>query len=219
MKAIYFDVIGTCFDFDTVIQGIQELGHSHDLAKALFFSWFYAAQRDFTYSSIAGTYHPIAKVLKATLPRAFKIQGLSISDDEATQIMKLFASMSGREGLKRCFDGLMKDHDVYAVTNGGHETTLKYFSAAGITLQNDHVLSCDSLERAKPDLSVYEAASKTSNTEKWFVAAHAWDLQAARARGFKTAWISYEEVDPVSEIFGEFDVYADSMDDLLKKLK
>jgi 2-haloacid dehalogenase len=50
------------------------------------------------------------------------------------------------------------------------------------------------------------------------VAAHAWDLLAARKAGFKTAYLRFEEWDGVEEVFGEFDIVADDMEDLLKKM-
>jgi 2-haloacid dehalogenase len=44
-------------------------------------------------------------------------------------------------------------------------------------------------------------------------------LIAARKAGFKTAFLDFEEHDPVTEVFGEFDLYAGSMSELLEKLK
>jgi 2-haloacid dehalogenase len=142
--------------------------------------------------------------------------------------MTAFKSMSPRPGLKDCFDGLReKGWDVYAVTNGGVETSLNYYHAAKIELDNEHLLSCDTIKIAKPDLRVYENAKQhltargvgEGEGEKWFVAAHAWDLIAARKAGFKTAYLSFEEHDPVTKVFGEFDVYAESMGELVEKLK
>jgi len=68
-KSASFDVIGTCFAFDVPISTIHSrLGPKLVTAavdpKTLFFSWFYAAQRDFTYVSMTGAYVPIAQVLK-----------------------------------------------------------------------------------------------------------------------------------------------------------
>jgi 2-haloacid dehalogenase len=141
--------------------------------------------------------------------------------------MQAFKSMGPRDGLKRCFDGLREvGWDVYGVTNGGSETSLNYYRKAGIELDGEHLLSCDDVRVAKPDVRVYENASRHlagrgvgEKDERWFVAAHAWDLIAARKAGFKTAYLDFEEHDPVTEVFGEFDLYATSMDDLLEKLK
>lgn len=236
-KSASFDVIGTCFDFDVPIKAIQtRLGPKLSTAavdpKTLFFSWFYAAQRDFTYVSIAGSYKAIAEILKLTFRRACMVVDLpadAITDEDLEEVMKAFKAMEPREGLKRCYDGLREaGWDVYGVTNGGLQTSLNYYHNANIELDEAHLLSCDELKIAKPDVRVYENANKhlTSNGrgqdadgERWFVAAHAWDLTAARKAGFKTAYLDFEEHDPVTEVFGKFDLYAKDMDELLAKLK
>ncbi|KAI8941680.1 hypothetical protein NX059_002891 [Plenodomus lindquistii] len=236
-KSASFDVIGTCFAFSAPIATISErLGptlttHSID-AKTLFFAWFYAAQRDFTYTSICGSYTPIAEILKLTFRRACQIvdiPGDAVSDEDVAEVMKAFKSMGPREGLKECFDGLRDaGWDVYAVTNGGIETSLNYYHKANIDLDRDHLLSCDDLKLAKPDVKVYENANrhlssrgvgKEGDGERWFVAAHSWDLIAARKAGFKTAWLAFEEREPVTEVFGDFDIYAKDMNELLRKMK
>jgi 2-haloacid dehalogenase len=233
--SISFDVIGTCFAFSAPISAIQtRLGPKLSTAsldpKTLFFSWFYAAQRDFTYVSLCDSYTPIAKILQLTFRRACRIVDLpadAVTDEDIAEIMKAFKSMGPREGLKRCFDGLRESGwDVYGVTNGGSETSLDYYHAAGIDLDEAHLVSCDAIKIAKPDLRVYENATLHLESrgvgkgeEKWFVAAHAWDLIAARKAGFKTAYLDFEEHDPVTEVFGEFNLYGTSMDDLLEKLK
>lgn len=231
-----FDVIGTCFSFTAPISTIQTcLGPKLTTAavdpKTLFFAWFYAAQRDFTYVSMAGSYIPIATILKSTFRRACRIVDLpadAVTDEDLDAVMKAFKSMGPREGLKGCFDGLREaGWDVYGVTNGGSETSLAYYHNANIELDAEHLLSCDAINIAKPDVRVYENANKHLSSrdagdgqgERWFVAAHAWDLIAARKAGFKTAYLDFEEHDPVTEVFGEFDLYAGSMGELVEKLK
>lgn len=235
-KSASFDVIGTCFSFSAPISTIRTcLGptltaHSID-AKALFFAWFYAAQRDFTYTSMSGSYTPIAEILKLTFRRACRIVDIpadAVSDEDVAEVMQAFKSMQPREGLKSCFDGLRDaGWDVYAVTNGGVQTSLEYYRNAHVHLERDHLLSCDDIQVAKPDIKVYENASKHLSSrglgdgdgERWFVAAHAWDLIAARKAGFKTAWLAFEEHEPVTEVFGQFDIYAKDMGELLAKMK
>lgn len=236
-KSISFDVIGTCTSFSHPIDVISTrlssslATHSVD-PKSLFFAWFYAAQRDFTYLSLCGSYTPIASVLKGTFRRACAVVDIPISDvseGDVDAVVAAFRGMGPRDGLKACFEGLVEHGwDVYGVTNGGLETSLGYFANAGIHLDAEHLLSCDAIRVAKPDSRVYEQAHKhlterglgqKGEGERWFVAAHAWDLVAARKAGFKTAYLDFEEHDPVTEIYGEFDVYAKSMEELLEKVK
>nr|POE65970.1 (s)-2-haloacid dehalogenase [Quercus suber] len=236
-KTASFDVLGTCFHFEPAVEAIRaRLGPKLVTAsidpKTLFFSWFYAAQRDFTYTSMAGCYTPIAQILKHTFKRACQVVDLptdQVTDEDIASIMSEVTKLPPREGLKACFDGLREaGWDVYAVTNGAKQTSLGYYSKAGIELDNDHLLSCDDIQVAKPDVKVYDAANQNLDAlgvdekgdgNRWFVAAHAWDLTAAKKAGFKTAYLSFEEHDPVTQVFGEFDLYADSMGELLLELK
>lgn len=236
-QSVCFDVLGTCFAFESAVSAINDrLGPRLKAIgvdpKTLFFSWFYAAQRDYTYMTVAGDYVPIAQVLKNTLGRACLIVDLPQdqvpSDDDIAAVMSAVTSLEPRPGLKSCYDGLRKaGWDVHGVTNGGKETSLKYYKLADIELDSEHLLSCDDIKVAKPDLRVYENANKHLDTkgmssksgDRWFVAAHAWDLIAARKAGFKTAYLDFEEHDSVPEVFGKFDLYASSMEELLEKMK
>ncbi|BFZ58809.1 hypothetical protein PYCC9005_005874 [Savitreella phatthalungensis] len=232
-KSACFDVLGTCFDFEGAIAVINErLGeklaaHKVD-ARTLFFSWFYATQRDFTYCSIAGAYQPIATIFSKTFRRACEVvdvPGKIASDEDIAAVMSAIRALQPRPGLKQCYEQLRAaGFDVYAVTNGGFETSMNYYRMAGIELDDDHLLSCDTIQKAKPDPLVYETSTRhitargCSDSEKWFVAAHSWDLIAARKAGYKTAWIAWEEHDPVIDVFGKFDIYAKDFDDLLEQI-
>ena len=152
-----------------------------------------------------------------------------VSDEDVEAVMAKVKALVARPGLKKCYDGLREaGWDVYGVTNGGKEASLKYYELANVELDKDHLLSCDEIKVAKPDIKVYQNAHKwltsrgvgtEDDGERWFVAAHAWDLLAARTAGFKTAYLSFEEHDPVTEVFGKFDLYANDMEELLEKMK
>jgi 2-haloacid dehalogenase len=237
VKQVCFDVIGTCFHFDTPIEVLEKhlsesLKQKNITAEALFFSLFYAAQRDFTYLSMVGNYTPIGQVIKSTVKRAALICGLDSpllaadSTELEDAVLAAFKKMPARPGLKKLFDGLQASGwECVAVTNGAMTTTLGYFKDADIDIDERHCLSCDDIKVAKPALEVYETATEhlakladSAQSQKWFVAAHSWDLIAARKAGYKTAYLPVEEHDPCTSLFGEFDIYADDMDDLLKQL-
>ena len=177
---------------------------------------------------MVGSYTPIAQILQHTIRRACRIVDFTgdVSDDDISAIMNAVKNLEARPGHKEYYDRLRDaGWDVYAITNGGRETSLAYYKQAGVQLDQQHCLSYDDLRKAKPEFKVYENASRTvaaagcTGHQRYFVAAHAWDLVAARTAGFKTAYVDYEEHDPVTDVFGEFDIYASTMIELLEKLK
>lgn len=154
-KSASFDVLGTCFSFDGAIKAITtrlgpKLSTANIDAKTLCFSWFFAAQRDFTYVSMTGSYTPIAQILQHTFKRACAVSDLpleEVSDEDVAAVMEQVKRLEPRPGLKKCYEGLRSaGWDVYAVTNGGKATSLKYYELAGIELDEEHLLSCDDLK-------------------------------------------------------------------------
>ena len=79
--------------------------------------------------------------------------------------------------------------------------------------------SSRTLEREKCIQLAAVLSTSRKGRERWFVAAHAWDLQAARKAGFKTAFLEHEEHDAVEEVFGKFDLYAKDFPELLEQMK
>lgn len=82
-------------------------------------------------------------------------------------------------------------------------------------------VSCDSLSVAKPSLDAYRPvlAKFAEEDEKWFGAAHMWDVSAARCVGFKGAYCSAYEKDDCLEIFGgEMEVMAETLPEMAKRI-
>jgi 2-haloacid dehalogenase len=78
------------------------------------------------------------------------------------------------------------------ITNGAKKTTQGYIDQAGLEELVDDVRSCDEVGLAKPFAQVYAKAhdaceqvesKNAAKGERWFVAAHLWDLAAARKAG------------------------------------
>lgn len=79
------------------------------------------------------------------------------------------------------------------ITNGAKKTTEGYVEQAGLKEWVDDVRSCDEVGLAKPFAQVYDKAFEacdlveegngTKGARRWFVAAHMWDLAAARKAG------------------------------------
>ncbi|OCF35053.1 haloacid dehalogenase, type II [Kwoniella heveanensis BCC8398] len=211
---VCFDALGTCFTLADIIQAVEEQ-YGRDLVgagwgvKGFVNDWFHSCQRDYTYLSLISPPPPaIASILKTNLPlslsAALNIPPPSPSSLEA--ITSLLASLPPAPTLRDTFKLLSESGNakLVIVTNGAKETTEGYADKADVKQYVETVLSCDQIGLAKPHKEVYEAANKACDAleggqgdERWFVAAHIWDLAAAKEAGFRTALVLS---DPPSEV-------------------
>ena len=113
---------------------------------------------------------------------------------------------------------------VAALSNAGMAGTIMTAKRTGLTF--DAVLSGELVHAYKPSPEVYRAASTFLGVPAGailMVSAHKIDLKAAKAAGFKTAYIARPgelgpdtKVDRTPEPF--IDIYADSLTDLARNL-
>ena len=71
-------------------------------------------------------------------------------------------------------------------------TNVAVFDMNGLRPLFDHVVSVDEVGVFKPSPRVYEHAANVAGADAssmWMVAAHDWDLAAARATGMHTAFV------------------------------
>jgi 2-haloacid dehalogenase len=111
-----------------------------------------------------------------------------------TAVTSQLAHLTPQPGLEECWTILKKEMNanVLVITNGAKKTTEGYIQQAGLEELVDVVRSCDEVGFAKPFVQVYESAldscteveeKNDQKGERWFVAAHLWDLAAARKAG------------------------------------
>ncbi|WWD18799.1 haloacid dehalogenase, type II [Kwoniella shandongensis] len=202
---VCFDALGTCFTLEQVTDAVDETFGDRLRAvgfgsKGFVMDWFHSCQRDYTYLSLSSPPPPpIAKLLTTSLPihlsTALNISPSSLPSLE--NITDRLSSLVPAPTLPETFSHLHKKRaKLIIVTNGSKSTTEGYASQAGIKGMVEKVLSCDDIGLAKPHKEVYEAALKAVGEvergregERWFVAAHLWDLAAAKKAGFKTALV------------------------------
>jgi 2-haloacid dehalogenase len=147
----------------------------------------------------------MAKILTLSLHRAITLAvgrkaTLNPSDlniPDLSSVTSKLTQLTPQPGLEQCFKILKKDMrgNVLVITNGAKSTTEGYISQAGLEDLVDDVRSCDEVGLAKPFAEVYAGAHSAckqvegkgeggaEKAERWFVAAHMWDLAAARKAG------------------------------------
>lgn len=129
-----------------------------------------------------------------------------VSEDIREKCVDAYGKLELRSEVEEAFAFLRKEGwQVWAFTTGNVERVKGYFDRGGVDMPTDRIVSCDGLGVAKPDLRayrfVYEKFEKED--EKWFAAAHMWDVVAATKVGFRGAWTDVLEGDAAVDVFGE----------------
>jgi 2-haloacid dehalogenase len=232
-KHIVFDVVGTLVSYEhffTVIE--RRLGSAvtpfNISPRLLGFAWLESAEREYTYLSLSGHYVPFAKVFQAIFFRVLHFAGVPeprtiASEEDVEYFMREYKNCTARPCAKECIDRLKQaGWTVWAFTSGDRERVRGYFEKGGISIDDEHVITCDDVGVGKPEIRAYERVIENIGASKhdalWFAAAHGWDVSAAGRAGFKTAYCTVLEKEPLEDIFGKVDVTADNLSELALKI-
>lgn len=115
-------------------------------------------------------------------------------------------------------DRLAGAFPLIGLSNASRTALLELNAHAG--LRWHQALSAEDARTYKPDPAVYELAVAVSGRPPerlLMVAAHAWDLRAARRHGLRTAYVARPVGDPPAD-GDRFDLYAAGLDDLAGRL-
>ncbi|KAF2028092.1 hypothetical protein EK21DRAFT_102055 [Setomelanomma holmii] len=205
-KHVAFDVVGTCVFFGAYYERIElVLGEKlckHTInAQHFGFTWQTAAELDFTFLSIQGSYKAYKDVLRGLFYRTLSLCGVAnprdlATEEEREQCIESYSASELRPSYQEAFQ-LLRDNSFTRV--GG------YFERAGMDMPLGNIVSCDEAGSAKPALPVYQAMWDRlgANDVKWFAAAHLWDVAAATKVGFRGAWTAVYEKEACLDVFSE----------------
>ncbi|GAA1090599.1 hypothetical protein GCM10009605_30590 [Nocardiopsis composta] len=107
---------------------------------------------------------------------------------------------------------------LIGLSNASRTALLEINAHAG--LRWHQALSAEDARTCKPDPAVYRLAVTASGRPPerlLMVAAHAWDLRAARELGLRTAYVARPAGDPPAPS-DRFDLHADGLADLADRL-
>jgi 2-haloacid dehalogenase len=194
-KHVVFDVVGTLVSYSAFFSSIEKvLGPrllDQKISPKLFgFAWLESSEREFTYLSISSRYKPYKVVFAAMFYRMLWMSGISSPRDFATdaerdEMVSSYSDLKLREGVQETFS-LLRDagFEVWCLTTGDQERVLGYFKNAGVEFPKGNSRSCDAKGVAKPALDAYRPLYDSfGEEEKWFAAAHYWDVSAAKIVG------------------------------------
>lgn len=232
-KNIVFDVVGTLVSYEHFFVVIgQRLGSKlqplNISARLLGFAWLESAEREYTYLSLSGKYLPFAQVFEAVFFRVLHFAGVpeprSIATNEDVKFfMQEYKKCKVRPGAKECIDRLNEDGwTVWAFTSGDRERVIAYFENGNVKIKSKNLITCDEIGIGKPEIAAYtklkERIGASADNALWYAAAHGWDVSAAGRAGFKSAYCTVLEKEPLEDIFGETDVVTATLPELADKV-
>ncbi|PYH92286.1 putative 2-haloalkanoic acid dehalogenase [Aspergillus ellipticus CBS 707.79] len=246
-KHIVFDVVGTCVSFDAFFAAIDAtIGprlRAHTITPKFFgFAWMQVAELESTQLLMSGRYTPYADVFRAVFYRVLFMAGISdprafATDDERDRCHAGYSRLGLRPGCSAMMDKLRENgFTVWCLTTGDPGRVGGYFTRAGINMPTENLVSCftfmahdsnagagesASLGVTKPSMGAYKPMLDrfASEDQKWFAAAHMWDVSAAVKAGFRGAYCSVLEKEPCVEIFNtKMDVTADTFEEMTDKI-
>lgn len=212
-KHIIFNVVGTCVSFDAYFAAIahtigSKLQSYNITTKHFGYTWMTASELEFTFLSISESYRPYKDVMRALFYRTLFMAGVpnpraEFTDEEREACIAGYASLQLRAELSTAFEKLRTaGFEVWCLTTGDVGRVRGYFVRAGVEMPEERVLSCDGWRVAKPALEAYAAAmERVGDGEKWFAAAHLWDVSAAVRAGFRGAYCGVLEGEGCWEVF------------------
>ncbi|PCG97433.1 Hypothetical protein PENO1_005900 [Penicillium occitanis (nom. inval.)] len=232
LKHVVFDIVGTLVSFEAYFSRIdQTIGPkllSHTITAQTFgYTWMTAAELEFTFLSISSCHRQYIHVLSAVFYRTLFMLGVSspqskFTDAERDACIAGYSLLELRPGAAECLEILRAGgFTVWALTTGDPTRVLGYFANGGIEFPRENFITCDTSGIVKPALASYKPALEkfADGDQKWFAAAHMWDVSAAVKAGFRGAYCTIYEQDACKSIFPEkMDVMADDLVTMAKRI-
>ncbi len=197
VEALLFDVFGTVVDWRTsLIRRLEQLGRENGLAadwEALADDWRAAYQpaMDNVRSGQRG-WASLEQLHRESLDSLLPRYGLdAVSEPLRKQMVLSWHSLDPWPDAVAGLQRLKQRYIIGTLSNGGVRLLADMARFAGLPW--DVIFSSDHFRHYKPDPSVYLGAAELLDTEPahiMLVAAHNYDLAAARKHGYKTAFVA-----------------------------
>ena len=230
VKALFFDVGGTVFDWKTsACQAIEGLAQTHnqtidsetfawDWRSEMFKARAEVSQGQLPWMNADGMHLRALEILTPKYPL------LEALDDPMSLVKETWHQLHTFPGAPEGINQLRSRYTVVVLTILSWESVVNSSKRANV--QWDGILSCEFLGYYKPSRQAYlKGISLLGLTpdESMMVAAHPADLAAAQSAGMHTAYVNVPEEDIVFAETGQskphsFDIEAEDYTDLCEQL-
>ncbi|CAK4019169.1 haloacid dehalogenase-like hydrolase [Lecanosticta acicola] len=220
-RHVVFDIVGTCISYDAFFDALEErFGdrlRQHGIPPKLFgLLILEGGERECLFFQLARQPILFMDMIKPIFYRMLAMCGIQKSHDfasgeDVTYVAESYRKLGAREGIHDCMTRLRRaGFTIWALTSGDKARVQSYLTTAAIDLPSENFIACETIGATKPQPEVYEYVLRRlpEGTQPWFAACHMWDSAAAKRSGFRSAWCSGWEKDPMSEVFGDIDIVA-----------
>ncbi|MEX3940632.1 haloacid dehalogenase type II [Paraburkholderia sp. BR10937] len=195
LKALTFDIIGTVFDaYDGLAQGVALLNARYGVSVngAAFASGSLNGYSQGVAQVLSsGMWVPPDMILQTATRENLPIAQLGTKADAAVQdYFDLWHALPPWPDVAAGMAALHSRYTLAVLSN--MSVTTQSALRAHASLPFDRLLSAETVQHYKPDHAVYQMAISSLGvdaSEILMVAAHNFDLNAARAQGFRTAFV------------------------------
>jgi 2-haloacid dehalogenase len=214
-KALTFDIIGTVFDwYGSFSAQAPIIAHrygfcvdGHAFAGAAI-EGYAAGLRDYAW--------PPDKMLRSSIARILESAGRVPSSNETDDFFNIWRSLQPWPDVPKALRSLQQQFSLAILSNMSVVTQSALISNSGLPFH--YTISGETVGAYKPDPTMYQQAATQLNLqpgEIMMVAAHDFDLDAARACGFSTAFIKRPTEGNTSNTY---DINANTFDELADAL-
>jgi 2-haloacid dehalogenase len=197
VEVLLFDVFGTVVDWRTSLQNwLERFGREHSLEgdwMGLVDDWRAAYQPSLTRVRDGARLYVTLDVLhRESLDALLERYGLShVPENDRQQMVRAWRWLDPWPDTVAGLGRLKRKYVIGTLSNGGVGLLADLAKFAGMPW--DVVLSADLFQHYKPDAAVYLGAAgllARPTSALMLVAAHNYDLAAARAYGYRTAFVA-----------------------------
>lgn len=200
VRAITFDLYGTLLDleatFAPAFEGfLNDRGVEADAAEFVR-TWEWAYLHEGMVDTFLGSPRTSFEVLRRiTLSQQFTRMGVEHSRDDIEALLTQKASPTLFPDVINALNSMRQGFTLSVLSNGDLVMLERIVSTLGIPVHR--TISVEQADCYKPDLRVYRRAAELLEVpagEVLHVAAHAWDIRAAKAAGMQGAYVDRHNI-------------------------
>lgn len=189
IRALVFDAYGTLFDVQSVRNLATDLcGDKGEIITQL----WRLKQLEYTWlRTLMRSYEDFWSVTRAALEFALTSVGIAPTCALCDELMDGYLHLDLYAEAPQALESL-RDYKLAILSNGSPRMLEALVRSADIAERFAAVISCDQVQRYKPDPACYalaEPALQMSKQEVLFISSNGFDVAGAKRHGFQVAWI------------------------------